>query len=232
MYPQPKRSVGISSMLLVCFAVVACEDSTGPTQAGGPSRSVSGRVIVHPTLAAGVVLLAELDGDITSTEDVVTLISSGAISSTPLTLAAGSTSRTYVYQLPEDPRGFGGLVAFMDLDRNGILDPSREPVRLALKQIDGVRRAISTWTWTRDGDNHREYAVGYVGTHERWSIDLIETNGFDFNFGPSPGDFAYVTHPGSATVSVVDLATNTVSATVTVGVGEFANEEHRPPKRR
>ena len=179
-----RRCLSVRPMLLLLIAALACGgDSTGPDQQDqqdGPARSVSGTVTLSAALASQAVVLGEIPGNTSARSgDTVTVIIPGTTIGSTITLAGGATSRTYEYQLPDDPATFGDLIAFIDLDGDGIPEPSTEPVRVAVKQIEGIDRVVDSWSF---GGNPREYIVGNSAASFLWSIDLIGTTGFNFSF--------------------------------------------------
>ena len=179
------RRLRVRPMLLLSLGALACGgNSTGPDDQDdqdGPARSVSGTVTLSAAFASQAVVLGEIpDNTSANSGDTVTVIIAGTTIGNTITLAGGATSRAYDYQLPDDPATFGDLIAYIDLDGNGIPDPSTEPVRVAVKQIEGVDRIVDAWSWASFGNNPREYMVSVASS--LWSIDLIGTTGFNFTF--------------------------------------------------
>ena len=66
-----------------------------------------------------------------------------------------------------------------------------------------------------------EAGIGYTLTAASGSLTSATSAAFDVAAGPVQPGFAYVTNLNSNSVSVIDLASNTVTATVTVGSGPF-----------
>ena len=153
--------------------------SDGPYLPPSGGIWVSG-VVSGALTASQVVVVAEFEGRASADRDVLTIRGSPTITN-PQMLVAGSGARSYEYQLPEDPQAFSSLIAFIDLDGDGRLDPSREPVRRPLKSLPECGTAEQPVYWSSQ-DDFRYVVHCPEDFSQQYLLDEIGMDGFNFRF--------------------------------------------------
>lgn len=164
------------------LVLVACGESTGP---GDPPREISGTITVPAAMQAAPVVVGHMDllFVLTGSEDTITNIGQiSPVPDDPITVAGGATSRSYTYTLPTDPRTFGELMAFVDLDGDGSLDLPDEPARFPRKAIDGVEKVIASWGWFQFGDDPSTADYLVFDGETNVGLSIVGASGFNFEF--------------------------------------------------